>query len=124
LLLRTLRFRGIKTCEPTEELGGWFYIGDLFPGTKWPGHEVSYSPPSVADVKNEWRYASTVVPLCQYSRAAMPVQSCRYASTVLPLCQYSRAAMQVQSCPPHPLIQYPRFTAVRKKWKIKEINSS
>jgi hypothetical protein len=26
MLLRTLIFLGIKTCEPTEELGGWLYI--------------------------------------------------------------------------------------------------
>jgi hypothetical protein len=25
VLPRTLRFLGIKTCEPTEELGGWLY---------------------------------------------------------------------------------------------------
>jgi hypothetical protein len=25
VLLRTLRVLGIKTCEPTEQLGGWLY---------------------------------------------------------------------------------------------------
>jgi hypothetical protein len=26
VLLRTLRLLGIKTCEPTEELGGWLLV--------------------------------------------------------------------------------------------------
>jgi hypothetical protein len=32
-------------------------------GTKWLGHELNYSPPSSAKVKNDWRYTSTP-PIC------------------------------------------------------------
>jgi hypothetical protein len=31
----------------------------LSPGVKWPGREVDHSPPSNAEVKNEWSYTST-----------------------------------------------------------------
>jgi len=30
-----------------------------FPGVKWQGHEANHSPPSGAEVKNEWSYTST-----------------------------------------------------------------
>jgi hypothetical protein len=30
-----------------------------FPGIKWPKREFDHSPPSSAEVKNEWSYAST-----------------------------------------------------------------
>jgi len=33
--------------------------GDSFPGVKQPGHEVNYSPPTTAKVKNAWNYTST-----------------------------------------------------------------
>ena len=26
------------------------------PGIKWRGHEADHSPPSSAEIKNEWRY--------------------------------------------------------------------
>lgn len=31
----------------------------LSSGVKWPGHEADHSPPSSAQVKNEWGYIST-----------------------------------------------------------------
>jgi hypothetical protein len=34
-----------------------------FPGVKRPGREVNHSPPSSAEVKNEWSYTSTP-PIC------------------------------------------------------------
>jgi hypothetical protein len=38
VLLRTLRILGIKTCEPTEELGGWLYYSYIKPeGTRRVG---------------------------------------------------------------------------------------
>jgi hypothetical protein len=30
----------------------------LYPEVKWPGREADYSPPSGADVKNEWNCTS------------------------------------------------------------------
>jgi len=33
--------------------------GDPFPGDKGPDHEADLSPPSYAEVKNEWSYTST-----------------------------------------------------------------
>jgi hypothetical protein len=33
------------------------------PGVMWQGHKVNHSPPSSAQVKKEWIYASTL-PLC------------------------------------------------------------
>jgi hypothetical protein len=33
--------------------------GALSFGVKWPGREADHSPPSSAEVKNEWSYAST-----------------------------------------------------------------
>jgi hypothetical protein len=32
--------------------------GLLFLGVKWQGHEVDHSPPSNAEVENEWSYTS------------------------------------------------------------------
>jgi hypothetical protein len=37
-----------------------------FPGLRQPRHQVNHSPPSSAEVKNEWSYTSTP-PLCFYS---------------------------------------------------------
>jgi hypothetical protein len=34
-----------------------------FPFLKWLGYEVNHTPPSVAEVKNEWSYTSTL-PIC------------------------------------------------------------
>ena len=31
---------------------------ELFPGAKWPGHDVDHSSLSSAEVKNEWSYTS------------------------------------------------------------------
>jgi len=31
----------------------------FFPGVKGPGREANSSPPSSAEVKNEWKYTST-----------------------------------------------------------------
>jgi hypothetical protein len=33
--------------------------GGSFPGVKRPGREADHSPPSSAEVKNEWSYTST-----------------------------------------------------------------
>jgi len=32
-------------------------------GVKWPGREIDHSPPSIAKVKNEWRYIQYLFPL-------------------------------------------------------------
>jgi hypothetical protein len=32
--------------------------GAVTPGVKWPGRKADHSPPSSADVKNEWSYNS------------------------------------------------------------------
>jgi hypothetical protein len=48
VLLRKLRFLGIKTCEPTEELGRWLYVPrwqqGLSPNGRWQGelHQDSF----------------------------------------------------------------------------------
>jgi hypothetical protein len=44
---------GSDTHPASYSIGIWG-----FPGKKRPGHEVDYSPPSSAKVKNEWSYTS------------------------------------------------------------------
>jgi len=42
-----------------------YSVGTLgcFPGVRRREHEVNHSPPSIAEVKNEWRYTSAS-PIC------------------------------------------------------------
>jgi hypothetical protein len=44
---------------PTQPLNQWVK-GALSLGVKWPGHEADHSPPSSAEIKNAWRYTSTL----------------------------------------------------------------
>jgi hypothetical protein len=37
----------------------WQVLGVLSPNVRWPWHEVDQSPPSRAEVMNEWTYIST-----------------------------------------------------------------
>jgi hypothetical protein len=37
--------------------------GGTFPGVKWAGREVDYSPPTSAEVKKIWIYTSTPIRL-------------------------------------------------------------
>jgi hypothetical protein len=46
---------GSGTNPPSYPVG----TRDSFPGVKRPGREADHSPPSSAEVKNAWRYAST-----------------------------------------------------------------
>jgi len=48
----------------TESSGANFILvqiglGIVISGVERPDHEADHSPPSIAEVKNEWRYRST-----------------------------------------------------------------
>jgi len=49
-------------------------------GVKWPGHEAAHSPPSSAEVKAAWSYASTP----QYIFMAWCLVKHRYFTVPLP----------------------------------------
>jgi hypothetical protein len=47
---------------PTQSLIQWV-TGAFFLGVKWLGHYGDDSSPSVAEIKNKWRYTSTSIGL-------------------------------------------------------------
>ena len=54
-------FHFSKTVQTRSGAHPAFYsvaTGALSPGVKRPGRKVDYSPPSSAEVKNEWSYTS------------------------------------------------------------------
>jgi hypothetical protein len=54
----SLHHRVQNGSGPTQPPIQWV-PGALSLGVKWPGREVDHSPPSSAEVKNEWSYTST-----------------------------------------------------------------
>jgi hypothetical protein len=56
-------------------------------GVKWPGLEVDHLPPSSAEVKNEWSYASTPA-ICLHGRyrdnfTLVPTYVCTYKTPMM-----------------------------------------
>jgi hypothetical protein len=45
--------------RPTQPPNQWL-PGAVSLGVKWPGRKAEHSPPSSAEVKNVWRYTSTL----------------------------------------------------------------
>jgi len=51
--------------------------GTPFLALKWAGHEPDHSPPSNAEVKNEWRCTSTPLLMARIE-STLPVQNKRF----------------------------------------------
>jgi len=49
-------FQSVQTNSGAHPSSRLFCIGVLFPGAKWPGHEVDRLSPSDIEIQNEWTY--------------------------------------------------------------------
>jgi hypothetical protein len=60
-------FRLVAQClnQPSQRVPSVAWVPRFFSGVTLSGSEVNQSPPSISEVKNEWRYTSTP-PICLY----------------------------------------------------------
>jgi hypothetical protein len=60
VLVRDLSLlQNVQTVSGAHRVSYSMSTGVLSPGAKRPGREVNHSPPSSAEVKNEWSYSSS-----------------------------------------------------------------
>ena len=82
--LSTVKHPDLLWGLPTLLFDGYW---GFFQGIKWPGHEIDHSPPSSAEVKDEWSCISAA-PLCLHD-----MDRNNLSHSIGPLCVMSTSSM-------------------------------